>query len=63
LCWQVLSFQDRSTADQARVIVGLVLLAEQLERYLMQAMLAKEQQEDQKEQEEQQEQEQENDQQ
>jgi hypothetical protein len=49
--WQVLSFQDRSTADQARVIVELVLLAEQLERYLMQAMLAKEQQEDQKEQE------------
>jgi hypothetical protein len=63
LCWQVLSFQDRSTADQARVIIELVLL-EQLERYyLMQAMLAKEQQEDQKEQEEQQEQEQENDQQ
>ena len=37
--WQVMSFADRSTADQAQVIVELMLLTEQLQHYLMRVLL------------------------
>jgi hypothetical protein len=46
VAWQVISFADRFTTDQARVIVELMLLTESLQCYLMQTMLANEEQEE-----------------
>jgi hypothetical protein len=47
IAWQVMSFSDRSTADQARVIVELIILSERLERYLVRAIWTKEQEQQQ----------------